>query len=92
MAPWPHSTFGQLRRAHPAVLPIYRYHHIPQLLAVLDEAVVRPLELFVRPGPLVERPSSSIAVRRADGAPHGCGRDSPREHMTPQLVTNVFVT
>ncbi|HEX8033924.1 MAG TPA: hypothetical protein VF510_08765 [Ktedonobacterales bacterium] len=62
MAPRPHGVLGQLRRAHPAVLPIYRYHDIPQLLAILDEAVVRPVDLFVRPHPLVERHSSSIAV------------------------------
>lgn len=39
-------------------LPIYRYRDIPQLITALDEAVITPVEQFVRPRPIVERPSS----------------------------------
>ncbi len=38
-------------------LPIYRYHNISQLIAALDEAVINPVEQFVRPWPIVEHPS-----------------------------------
>ncbi len=43
---------------HHSFLLIYRYRDIPQLLAALDEAVITPVERFVRPRPIVERPSS----------------------------------
>ncbi|MGZ3679381.1 MAG: hypothetical protein ACXWQR_12550, partial [Ktedonobacterales bacterium] len=64
-----HGAPRQFRRAHPAFLPICRYHDIPQLRAVLDEAVVQPVELFVGPRPLFAHPSSSIAA--ADGTHQG---------------------
>jgi hypothetical protein len=38
-------------------LPIYRFTDIPQLIAALDEAVINPVEQFVHPRPIVERPS-----------------------------------
>jgi uncharacterized protein YjbI with pentapeptide repeats len=38
-------------------LPIYRYRDIPQLITALDEAVITPVEQYVRPRPIVERPS-----------------------------------
>ena len=43
--------------AHRAFLPIYRYCDIPQLIVALDAAVITPVEQFVRPRPIVERPS-----------------------------------
>ena len=41
-----------------AFLPIYRYRDIAHLIAALDEAVITPVEQYVRPRPIVERPSS----------------------------------
>jgi hypothetical protein len=42
---------------HRSFLPIYRYHDVAQLIAALDEAVIAPVEQFVRPRAIVERPS-----------------------------------
>lgn len=41
---------------HHSFLPIYRYRDVPHLLAALDEAVITPVQQFLRPRPIVERP------------------------------------
>jgi len=38
-------------------LPTYRYRDIPHLIDALDEVVINPVEQFVHPWPIVERPS-----------------------------------
>ena len=48
------ETWAALR----SFVPMYRYRDIPHLIAALDEAVITPVEQFVRPQPIVERPFS----------------------------------